>query len=451
MFSSRIRMTTNRISQLLSRIKSSPIVRDTLITTFFATSGKGIGFLIPFFIAAWYGVDKNTDAFFFAYGLIIFLAMIFAPVMESILVPFIAEKRAKNNDIGQFVGRILGMSAIGILALSAIFLIVIKPLLMMVTKFSPDGLDLIYNILLESIPLVVLLVWTSILSGALNAYKIFVIPAISPAFRAVVTLLFIYVFKDNIGVHAIAWGYVIGELSRLGILFILLRRLKLFQLQISIGWEEQITDFFKTSSYQIIGMVVLGLAPIINKTMASWLGKGNVSILEYADRLYMIPLTFLTSGFMVTFLAHWSDRYQTGGETQLRKDVYRAGIIVGIISIILTILLFITKGYLIPLVYGYGKFPQELTSDVVMVFGYYLLGLAPYFLSQVYVRAFLTMKDTKVLLVIGILRSFGVFIISLGLMRIMGIAGIALATTIVTFGIFLILLFLFHRKKNGYG
>jgi putative peptidoglycan lipid II flippase len=443
-------MKTNRINQLLSQLKSSPIVRDTLITTFFATSGKGIGFLIPFFIAAWYGVDKDTDAFFFAYGLIIFLATIFSPVMESIIVPFIAEKKAKNEDIGRFVGRILAMSALGLLALSAIFLIVIKPLLVMVTKFSPEGLDLIYNILLESIPLVVLLVWTSILAGVLNAYKIFVIPAISPAFRAIVTILFIYVFKDNLGVHAIAWGYVVGEISRLGILFVLLRRLKLFQLQISIGWEEQIIDFFRTSSYQIIGMVILGFAPIINKTMASWLGKGSVSILEYADRLYMIPVTFLTSGFMVTFLAHWSDRYQTGGEEQLKQDVFRAGIIVGIISILLTVLLFVTKGYLIPLIYGYGKFPHELTGDVAMVFGYYLLGLAPYFLSQVYVRAFLTKKDTKVLLVTGILRSSGIVIFSLVLMRVMGIAGIALATSLSTLLSLSYVIILFHRTRTRF-
>jgi putative peptidoglycan lipid II flippase len=447
MFSNRIRMTTNRISRLLSQLKSRPIVRDTLITTFFATSGKGIGFLIPFFIAAWYGVDKNTDAFFFAYGLIIFLAMIFSPVMESIIIPFIAEKRANHEDIGRFVGRILGTSAIGLLALSAIFLVLVKPVLIMVTKFSPEGLDLIYNILLESIPLVVLLVWTSILAGTLNAHKIFVIPAISPAFRAVATLLFIFAFKNSLGVHAIAWGYVIGEIFRLGILFILLHRLNLFKLSISIGWEESIIDFFKTSSYQIFGMVVLGFAPIINKTMASWLGKGSVSILEYADRLYLIPITFLSSGFIITFLAHWSDRYQTGGDIQLRRDVFRAGIIIGIISILLSFFLFVTKGYFIPLIYGHGKFPRELIGDVSLVFGYYLLGLAPYFLTQVYVRAFLTKKDTKVLLFSGILRSSGTIVFTLILIRVMGIAGIALSTSLATLLSLGYVMLLFHRKQ----
>lgn len=307
------------ISKVIEQFKSSPIVRDTVVTTIFATSGRGVGFLIPFFIAAWYGVGKETDAFFFAYSLIIYLATIFSPVMESIIVPFIAEKRAKQEDVGGFIGRVLGISALGLLALSGIFLIVIKPFLAVLTRFSPEGIDLIYRILLETIPLLVLLVWTSILAGTLNAYKVFVIPAMSPAFRALMTIGFIYLFKKSLGVHAIAWGYVAGEIFRLSILFWLLQKLNLFRLRVRVGWEPKFNEFLKASSYQIIGMSIMAFTPVINKTMASWLGKGSVSILEYADRLYMIPLTFLASGFVVTFLSHWSDRYQTGENTNSIK------------------------------------------------------------------------------------------------------------------------------------
>ena len=126
------------------------------------------------------------------------------------------------------------------------------------------------------------------------------------------------------GVHAIAWGYVAGEIFRLFVLFVMLKKLAIFHLKLSIGWEPKFVEFFKTSSYQIIGMSMLAFTPIINKTMASWLGPGNVSLLEYADRLYMIPITLLTSGLIVTLLAHWSERYQAGGEERLKNDVLKA-------------------------------------------------------------------------------------------------------------------------------
>lgn len=435
------------IRDLINKYKSQPIVRDTVVTTIFATSGRGIGFLVPFFIAAWYGIGKETDAFFFAYTLIIYLAQIFSPAMESIVVPFIAEKRAKNEDVGTFIGRVLGISAIGLLALSGIFLGVIKPILTVLTRFSSNELNLIYWILLETIPLVVLLVWTSILAGTLNAYKVFVIPAISPAFRAGITIGFIYLFKKSLGVHAIAWGYVAGEVFRLGMLFWLLQKLKFFRLRLSVSWEPKFYEFLKTSSYQITGLSIIAFTPVINKTMASWLGKGSISILEYADRLYMIPLTFLSSGFTVTFLSHWSARYQTGGKQLLRQDVLKAVYAGAIISGILTILLLLTHNYLVAMVYGHGKFPREQITAVATIFWIYLFSVPPYFLVQLYARAFLTQKNTKVLLAISVFKSISTVLFNLMFMRFMGISGIALSTTLVTILSFVISIHLFHRKQ----
>jgi putative peptidoglycan lipid II flippase len=212
----------------LNHLRKHPLVWDTITTTLISTLGKGVGFLIPFFIAAWFGVSADTDAFFFAYGLILFLSGIFAPVIESVIVPYIAEARAKNEDVGAFVGRVLGVSGVGILVLTTVALLVIKPVLSLITRFDSQSINLIYWLLIETAPLVILLVWTSVLAGTLNAYKKFVFPAISPAFRAIVNLSIIFIFKDTLGVHAIAWGYVIGEAVRLVILAVITAvRLKL--------------------------------------------------------------------------------------------------------------------------------------------------------------------------------------------------------------------------------
>jgi putative peptidoglycan lipid II flippase len=411
--------------------------------------GKAIGFLIPFFIAAWFGITNETDAFFFAYGLIFLLATIFSPVAESIMVPFIADAIVKGEDVGAFVGRILGMSAIGLAVISGLFLLIIRPVLSVITNFSSQGLNLVYRILLESAPLIVLLAWTSILAGTLNAYKVFGIPAISPAFRAVATLTFIFAFKDNLGVHAIAWGYVLGEIFRLVVLFAIMGRLNIFNFKLSLGWDSKFADFLKTSSYQIIGMSMLVFTSIINKTMASWLGPGKVSILEYAERLYMIPITLLSSGLVVTLLSHWSERYYREGAERLKKDVLKTAKVTGALALLLTVFLFLIKDYMARMVYGHGKFPEEQIKNVGAILGFYLLGITPYFLSQVYVRAFLTQKDTKILLLTALPIFIGTIVFNLIFMRIMGIVGIAMANSMVVALAFGPLVYLFHRKNSG--
>ncbi|HIJ53334.1 MAG TPA: hypothetical protein HPP66_09295 [Planctomycetes bacterium] len=95
------------MNKIISEFYKRPLVRDTIKTTIWSTVGKAAGFLIPFFIAAWFGISSETDAFFFAYGLILFLSGIFAPVVESVIVPYIAEARTNNEDVGRFVGNIL--------------------------------------------------------------------------------------------------------------------------------------------------------------------------------------------------------------------------------------------------------------------------------------------------------------------------------------------------------
>ena len=436
------------IAKALKFVRERPLVRDTVTTTFLSILGKGIGFLIPFFIAAWFGVTDETDSFFFAFGLILFLIQMFSPAVENVIVPFIASATANNEDVGEFLGRTLGISAVGLSLLTTLFLIVAGPVLSILTKFSPTELSLIQSILIETSPLVVLLVWTAILSGTFNAYKIFSIPALSPACRAIVTIGFIFALKDTIGIHAIAWGYVAGEIVRLGILLFLLKRLKLFRLKFSIRWDEKLSYFLKTSSYQIIGLSVLSFTPIINQTMASWLGTGNVSLLSYANRLYFIPTTLMASGLMVTVLSHWSTEYQTGGDLLLKRNVLKAIRVVGVISLLLTISLFLAKDFVVSIVYGYGKFPKEEMHDVAQLFGFLLLGLTPYLLSLLYSKAFLTLKNTKVLLLTALVTVIGTLVLNMVFMRILGIMGIALAASTVTVLSLAILAFLFHRQKE---
>jgi putative peptidoglycan lipid II flippase len=350
------------------QLRTRPLIWDTITTTVLSSLGKAAGFLIPFFIAAWFGVSAETDAFFFAYGLVIFLATIFSPVVETIMVPFIVDIRLKGENVGDFLGMTFGISLLGLLTLSAFFLLIIKPLLVITTKFSPEGLKLVTLILYESIPMVILIVWASILSGALNAYRIFSIPALSPALRAVITLFFIFFFKKNMGVHAIALGFVLGEFARLIILFMVTNRLNIFSIRMSFKWDSKLINFLKTSSFLILGMAVLVVIPIINKAMASFLGPGSVSLLEYADRLYMIPITLITSGFAVTTLSHWSETYEIEGVEQLKKSVYQGVKFVALIGVGLSLILSLMSSHLVNFVYGHGQIPVDKIREIENVF-----------------------------------------------------------------------------------
>ena len=437
------------MENFLKRLRRRALVWDTITTTGWSTLGKGVGFLVPFFIAAWFGVTAETDAFFFAYGLILFFSTLFAPVVESVIVPYIAEARVKNEDMGKFVGGILGVSGIGLLVLAGIVLLIIKPVLSVVTRFDSQSLDLVYLILLQAAPLIILLVWTSILSGALNAYKKFAFPAISPAFRAVINIGFIFTFKDAFGVYAIALGYVVGEVVRLVILAVAIRGFKLFKLGLSFRLGTKLKEFLKTASYQIIGMAAIGLNPIVDRAMASWLGEGSVSVLYYADRLYMIPVTFLCVGLFPVVLSHWShDHHQNKEEPFLAKSVNKTVKVAFWISAIVFLILVFFSRPLVRLAFVRGEFDLKYVYIVQWTFICYLFGLIPYVAGSIFTRAHLAFKKTRFLMKLSFLNCFLNVVLNSILMKRIGVLGIALSTSITVLIVAILLRSQFSKRRN---
>jgi putative peptidoglycan lipid II flippase len=416
--------------RLWDKLRQRPLIWDTITTTAWSTAGKAVGFMVPFFVAAWFGISRGTDAFFFVYGIILFLAGLFAPVVETVIVPYISEERKAGRDGGDFIGRVLSFGGIGLLALLAVILLIIRPIISAVTRFDSATLDLVHILLLETAPLVILLFWTSVLNGALNSYKKFAFPAVSPAFRAVIALTVILVLKDRIGVQSIALGYVAGELVRMLILLAVIRRIRLFRLRLSLRNDRELRSFLRTASYQTLGMIAIWMNPVVDKTMASWLGEGSVSVLHYADRLYIIPIAFICTGLMATTLSHWSSRYYEKGYDRMKEDVTRAVKMVGMVTIIIMVFLLLVHGPVVRLAFGRGAFDRAQLPRVSRVWVCYLVGLVPYVVARIYYQAHLVLKNTRFLMGYAFLMNALNIGLNYLLMKRFDVAGLAIATSI---------------------
>ncbi len=420
------------VRKLWIQIRKRPLVWDTITITGWSTVGKGAGFLVPFFIAAWFGVSVETDAFFFVYGLILFLAGILASAAENVIVPYIAEIRSENEDVGIFVGSTLIISGLGSIVLSILIVLICIPILTFITKFSPASLSLIYRLIIETLPLILFLIWTSVLAGTLNAYKKFLISAISPGIRAVICLGITFFFKDRLGVHAIVLGYVLGEIIRFMFLAGMIYQRKIFKFRFHLQISHKLLEFLRVSSYQIIGMVAVGFNPVVDRIMSSWLGEGSVSALYYADRLYMIPVTFMTSGLIVALLSHWSGRFYNSGIVRLRQDVKKALKTVVLIALSITVILITFNRFLVNFSLSRGAFDRVRLPEVSLVWLCYLLGFVPCVWGQIYVKGLLVLRNTKVLMKCAFYMNLLNILFNLILMKYFKNAGIAFATSLVS-------------------
>ncbi len=429
---------------------SNPIMKASVVTTIFATLGKSVGFLIPFFIAIWLGVTKETDVFFFSYGIVLFFSGILGPVVEKVVVPYIAQKKADGESVDQFVSKVLSVSTVFMAVLVGLFVAIMPFILPLVTQFPYSSERLLVQIMFEISPLIVLTVMSSVLAGALNAEKRFSLAAVSPAIRAFLVLAIAFSLNKTFGIHAIVFGYLAGELLRFMTLFVyalkqnVLSIKHLFVLKI----DKQFVDFFKTASYQVFGMAFVGITLVIDRTMATWLDSGSVSLLEYGNRLYMVPIVFLTSGFMVVILSHWSHLYYEKGQKIFHEQVIKVIKMVSLFSVIIFTLLYFSSSFIVGALYGHGNFPEQSLVIVTAIFVGYLLGFLPQMLGGVLFSAQMVQKNTKLLFKVAVC-STGLNIAGNAIfMNYYGVTGIALSTSVASLIIAIFMFVKFQLERS---
>ena len=426
-----------------------PLLKHAFTTTIWSFFGKSIGFLIPFFIAAWFGVTKETDIFFYAYGFVLLLTGTFATSIESTIVPFIAEIRSEDKEnLSSFLGDVLGAIFVAIVVVYAIILGLAKPILPIITRFPGEELPFLFTILVEIAPLMVLVALTSVLQGVLNAHKMFIIPALSPAFRAVLVIGTIFLMKPKLGIHSIPLGYVIGEMFRFVLLLWIIFRKRFFNLKISLKFTRKTIEFLKTAAFQSIYFAAGGIAVVIDKTMASWLSQGSVSILHYADRLYMIPANLLTIGLLPVVLSYWSrEYYKHEDKKKLISTTVNAAKISIILSLPIFVILILLRKPIVYLAFARGQFPISDITTLEWTWVGYLAGLMPYVVAFILFQAYIVLKKTLILMKLGILNCILNIVLNYSLMKFMGVTGIALSSSLSVL-VIAVLLTLFLPKDN---
>jgi len=423
--------------------------RDIFSTSFFAVFGRGIGFLIPFLIAAAFGVTRETDSFFLAFGIILWVQLVFGNIYETAIVPFITKEISQNKSVSVFIGSSILRTTVALFLLVFLLLIGVKPLMMHLARFDPQTMELSYFLVIEMLPMVFLLAWTSILNGALNANRTFRIPALSPGIRSAIVLAAIVLFRNSLGVHAIAAGYVVGEIIRLLLSLYFFK--KVFG---PITWQWQIPDsvrqFFKSASIQTVAFSILTSLAFINQIMATHLGQGELTLLTYGERLRNIPYLLFVTGILPVIFSYWSGSHSKQAGSDEWKKIRKVLWVFTFGAALLSMGLVIGQFSIVSLAFGRGDFPSQSLVVVSGVFAYLVAGLPFDVLGLLCIRLFLIYGKEKYYIFFAILRVISTVFLNFILMKELGILGIALSTTAVN-GVYAILLYVMVTKwiKNA--
>jgi putative peptidoglycan lipid II flippase len=407
-------------------------------------AGSAPGFFIPIAMATVFGASAGTDAFLLALSVASFVANALGSTTQQAAIPFLVQARGEKRDVSRFLAEMTTV----LMALSIVPLVGVNlglPLYLgRRDHWAPADTRLLTIFLWAFVPYVICAILAGIYSGALNALHLYVRVALSPALRSLVVLGAL-ILSPLIGMYALVSGYLAGEFMRMVYLITRLRRQ--YPVHLVARPHHGIAEFLRSAVAQMIGSGALALVPVVDRVMAARIGVGTVSILDFADRLWQVPLGFAMSGLMVTTLAHWSERLYHGGSVRdLSRSTYRLALALLAVLAPFVLIFGVWRQPLVGLAFGHSRLTpadQRLLADTLAV----LVAAIPIYVAGLtYTRAFLVLKRSDLLLFIGLGQLVVKTALNVLLIPIWGLVGIACGTAMTYVLTALVLVVTFHLR-----
>ena len=307
------------------------------------------------------------------------------------------------------------------------------------SSFLPGKLLLTREVLYCLLPYLVFSGLATFVSGALSAYRKFALPALVPIVTPLLTIAAILVAPRSWSVFPLAVGVVAGGFLEA---VILVRILKTCGMRFRLRWnglDPDIRSVLRQYVPVLAGSVLMCSTTVIDQAMAAMLPSGSVAALSYANKIVGLIVATGATALTTAALPYFSHMVAEHDWDGCRHTLKRYTVLTLATSVPFTLLLMALSHPLIRLVFQRGAFNSVDTDLVSRVQMCYFIQVPFYMCGMLFVRFLSSIRRNDVLMY-GSAISLALDIsLNLVLMRKMGIAGIALSTSLVYVVAFVIL------------
>jgi putative peptidoglycan lipid II flippase len=430
------------------------LLRSSVIVTFFLALGKLTGLLRTRLLSASFGTGAEFDAFTAANQLPeVFVTLIsggalaaaFIPVYSALLTGGKASRSARlANSILTLVILVLGgLSLLGI---------VIAPWItstLLVPDFTPEmqqiTADLMRIILLQT----TLFGISGVLSSILNAHQHVALPALAPVALDIGYIIGIIFFVPSMGIEGLAWGTVVGGLLHILIQVPALRRFKYrYRPALDLGMSG-VREVIRLMGPRIVTLGSVQIADLFIIRLTSGLALGSTSGYFYAYYLMQLPETLLGTSIAIVVFPTMAELYNSGDIEGLKRLSMTALRIIWMLTIPAAVGLILLGQEAIALFLQYGAFTAASTQLVYGTLVFFSLRIVSEASLEILARLFYAQHNTKTPMFVALGWLATNTVLAYMFVDRLGIAGLALASTIA-FTLQSLLLFLLNRSRLGY-
>ncbi|GJL80332.1 MAG: putative lipid II flippase MurJ [Nitrospinaceae bacterium] len=403
-------------------------------------------------VAYLFGTGDTLDAFLIAYLVPSFVVLIIAGAFKPAVVPtYIQVRDQESPEAAQELLSDLLFITLALLVAMTALLAAIGPYLLTLlgSGFNEQKTIISQNLLWILLPLVILGGLQTIYSSILNAGESFAVAAYSPAVVPIASILILVLLAPNLGIYSLAIGFLVGFALQVLILALCLKKRKISLKPKWTGMNPAVRQVIDQYLPMAAGAFLISSNFLVDQSMAAMLGSGSVAALSYSNK---VTATLLGVGAMAlgtAVLPYYSKMVakQDWDGIHHTLKTYRWKVLQ--VAIPVTLLLFFLSEPLIRILFERGAFTEADTVLVGWTQAMYVLQIPFYVLNILAVRLVSSLKYNKLLLYGNMISLPLNIILNYLLMKVMGIAGIALSTSLVYAVSFVFLSVGLQRKLNS--
>jgi putative peptidoglycan lipid II flippase len=432
------------------------IARSASIIALGNVTSRALGFVRDSVMASLFGAGAHVDAL--ALAIIIpnqLNDLLTGGLVNSALVPVFSEYAAvddRRRELWRLASSLLTVVVVVVSVVVALLLLftpqVVAVFALLGGGNNPEAMAQAVPLLRLTLPAVLFLSLSGVLSGLLNALRRFAYPAFTVAIFnasiAVVSLLLAW----RLDVRAAALGLLVGAALQVV--------LQLPGLRDGLSSLRPLLDLRHPGLRRIfrlylpiVGSLIVSQASVLVGLGLAWGFVGGVSWMRYATTLYQFPLGLVAvavSSAILPTLSRQAAQLDAGFTNTLVRGLNL------VLALILpaTVGLFVLAHPVVALAFERGEFTPLDTLMTALVLQVFLLGLAFAAVDQILIYAYYARQNTLVPALVGVL-SIGVYIaVALLTLRPLGLFSLMLADSVKQITHAMVMGALVSRRVGGF-
>jgi putative peptidoglycan lipid II flippase len=420
---------------LASRRMDRRILRAAAAVTIAGILVKVAATLKEVVVAGLYGRSDAMDAFLAAFLIPNLLVNVIAETMNQALIPTLIRVRLKegHRKARELLSNSMLWMCILLSAACAVMAVAARSFFpLLAWNFPPAKLELCLQMFWGLLPMVVLTGIATNCTAVLNSLGRFALPALAPALIPISVMAGALLWHLQLGIWALMVFTTVGAAAQVCVIaWSMASRGYPMSLR-WYGWNDATWEVARQYGPVLLSAVVASGGLLVDQALAASLPAGSISALVFAGRFVGVVLTLLAGAVSSVTAPHFSTLAARRDWQGCRTTIRQWTRFTAAIAIPAAAVLIIGAHLLVRVTLQHGVFTPRDTSAVAPVLALYAIQIPFFAVSRVYYRFVLAMRRTDMVLYCGVLNLILDVVLDLVLMRYMGVAGLALATSLWT-------------------